>query len=333
MERDHVGERGVKVPGSRDDGVDEAVSPGGQNGVVHIARHRLGHVEADADELGAVFGDVAIRPGELVVVVLHHGSRDQPPSVLGDSDLDRALHGVELLQVGGELLGNHRILDPELRQAIGKRPEESDQLVNGNARTGQWGDGEARVREVPDAHRSRVHDGCQSGMIQRNRLIERVLSDARVGERQVKTRDWSRRMRFGGHGPDNAVSAASTPAQSPVEVRVLLPVGNPECPRPVDDLPLQDLVGRKAVPGSQGRMATTLTVASCDPHGWALTTHDLEVVLVSGRVGFESLNAGAHLYRLSRVVGAGVVFDFDILEIVHPDAETTRSSRLSIVAV
>ena len=334
LQRDHVGRRSGPVPGRRDDGVDQRVAPGGQHRVGDVAGDRGRDVESHADEGGAIGRDGAVRGGELGVVGLHDRPGNQPAAVLRDADLDRALHGLELRQVAVELRRVGGIRDPQPGQSVGERPDQLPQLGDRDIRPRQRRDGEAGVGEIPDTHGAGVDDGRQRRMVQRNRLVERILRDAGIGKRQVQARHRRPRVRLGRHRPDHPVGAAAAAAQRPVQIRVLVvAVGHEEIALSVNHLPLEDLVGRQSVPGRQRRVPAALGIAAGQSDGRTLAADDLEAVRVGGPVRLDALHAGAHLDRLALVVLVGPVLDLDVLEVVRPDRQSAGPRGLAVVVV
>lgn len=100
-----------------------------------------------------------------------------------------------------------------------------------------------------------------------------------------------------------------------------------------DDLPLKGLVCRHTVTRAEGRVATSLGVATGNADSRAFTTNDLQTLGIRGRVCLASKDTGTHLDSLALVVLIIPVLELDVLKVVHPETESTSASALAIVVV
>jgi hypothetical protein len=77
-------------------------------------------------------------------------------------------------------------------------------------------------------------------------------------------------------------------------------------------------------------VSAALTISAGDTDSRAGASDYLETLVESSLVYLETLHTSAHLDRLASVVLVRPVLEFDILEVVCPKTESTRSSALSI---
>ena len=90
------------------------------------------------------------------------------------------------------------------------------------------------------------------------------------------------------------------------------------------------LISSHAVGRSQGRVSTTLAVSAGDTNSRAGSSDDLKTLVEGSLVDLEALNTSAHLDSLASVVLVRPVLELNVLEVVSPQTESTRSSALSV---
>jgi hypothetical protein len=74
-----------------------------------------------------------------------------------------------------------------------------------------------------------------------------------------------------------------------------------------------------------------LSVSTSESHGWTLAANDLQALGISSFVCLAAEYACAHLDGLSSVVLVVPVFELDVLEALHPQAQSTGTSALAVV--
>ena len=84
---------------------------------------------------------------------------------------------------------------------------------------------------------------------------------------------------------------------------------------------------------SQSRVSATLTVTTGDTNGWARASDDLKTLVEGSLVDLETLYTSTHLDRLASVVLIRPVLELDVLEMMGPKTESTRSSALAVEVV
>jgi hypothetical protein len=77
-------------------------------------------------------------------------------------------------------------------------------------------------------------------------------------------------------------------------------------------------------------VSTTLAVTASNTNGWAGSGNDLETLVKGSLVDLEALDTSAHLDSLASVVLVRPILELNVLEMVSPKAESTRTSALSI---
>lgn len=330
---DHVFPGGGEVPGRGDDGVDEGVAPAGVDGVVGVAGGREGSVEGDTDELGALGSDGAVGVGQSSVVLLNDRTRDEAATVLGNANLDRSEHVVEEREVGVEVAKEAGVLDVQLVELVSERSEELLQLFRGDVGASQGRDGESLVGEVPHGHDTSISRLGKRGVESSNSLVVCILGHTGAGEGEVGTSGGHVLMGLGSQRQDNTVGTTSAAGESPVEVGVVLTVGNEVLTSTSDDLPLESLVSSHAVTRAERGVATTLRVATGNADGRALSANDLQTLSVGSLVGLTTKNTSTHLDGLATVVLIIPVLELDVLQVVHPKAEGAGTSALAVVVM
>lgn len=295
--------RVVPLPWGRQSSINQGFAPSREDRVVDVSRYLVGDVQADADKSAARLGDLTVGSQQGVIVVLNDRSRNQPAAILGRANLNGALHVLELAVVAVVLLGNHGVLDAELVEAVGERLEQRHQVSDRDVGTGDRSNREAGVGEVPDAHSTCVDDSGQGGVEGLDGIEESVLRDPIIRVGQVQARDGGSRVCLGGHGPDDTVSASTTAAESPEDVRVLIVAGSRDAVAlAVNDLPFQDLIGGQAIAGAQCGVTASLGVATGKTNGGTFAADDLVTSFLGDLVGFVALDSSAHGNGLSGVV-------------------------------
>ena len=90
------------------------------------------------------------------------------------------------------------------------------------------------------------------------------------------------------------------------------------------------LVSSHAVGRSQGGVSTTLAISAGDTNSRAGSSDDLKTLVEGSLVDLEALNTSTHLDSLASVVLVRPVLELNVLEVVSPQTESTRSSALSV---
>lgn len=93
------------------------------------------------------------------------------------------------------------------------------------------------------------------------------------------------------------------------------------------------LVSSHTVGRSQGRVSTTLAVSAGNTNSRAGTSNNLETLIEGRLVDLKALNTSTHLDSLASVVLIRPVLELNVLEVVSPKTESTRTSALSIEVV
>lgn len=155
-------------------------------------------------------------------------------------------------------------------------------------------------------------------------------------------------MGFRCHAKNDAVCATSAARECPVEIGVLIAVRQDVVAAGGHNFPLKDLfvsavfrqvqmlvthnylVSSHAMKRSQSRVSTALTVTACNSDCWAGASDYLQTLIESSRVDFEALHTSTQLDSLAAVVLVGPVLELNILEMMHPQAEGTRTSTLAV---
>jgi hypothetical protein len=90
------------------------------------------------------------------------------------------------------------------------------------------------------------------------------------------------------------------------------------------------LVSGHTVGRSQGGVSTTLAVSAGDTNSRAGSSDDLETLVEGSLVDLKALDTSTHLDSLAGVVLVRPVLELNVLEIVSPKTESTRTSALSV---
>lgn len=160
--------------------------------------------------------------------------------------------------------------------------------------------------------------------------VEGFLGKTSAGESQVGASSRSILVSLGSHAEHDAVSTTSTTRESPVEIGVLVAVGEDVVTTSSDNLPFENLIGSHAVKRSQSRVSTTLTISASNTDSRAGSGDDLKALVEGSLVDFKALHTSANLDGLAAVVLVRPVLEFDVFEMVGPKAESTRSSALAV---
>jgi predicted RNase H-like nuclease len=80
-------------------------------------------------------------------------------------------------------------------------------------------------------------------------------------------------------------------------------------------------------------VSTALRVASSHADSGARSSHDLQALIEGGLVDFEALHTGTHLDSFAAVVLIRPVAEFNVLEMMHPKTQRTRSGAFAIEVV
>lgn len=67
-------------------------------------------------------------------------------------------------------------------------------------------------------------------------------------------------------------------------------------------------------------MTATLGIPTGNANSWTLARGYSESKLVCGFVGFDALNTSPNLVGLSSIMGVFVVDEFDVFQVMRPDA-------------
>jgi len=90
------------------------------------------------------------------------------------------------------------------------------------------------------------------------------------------------------------------------------------------------LVSGHTVGRSQGGVSTTLAVSAGNTNSRAGSSDDLETFVEGSLVDLKALHTSAHLDSLASVVLIRPVLELNVLEVVSPKTESTRTSALSV---
>lgn len=225
--------RTIRADLRRDYRTDQRVPPSREHGVVH----RFRHVQSNSDELSPVLGDVPVCGNQRVIVELDNTPRNKPTAVLGDTDMDRALHRAELRVISGELVYVARICDSEAIELVKIGREQCRKLSGRNAGCSDGTDGEGGVGKEVDNHDARVNNWGQRHLPGGDSLVVCILCDTLRSEGKVGAADWNVLVGFRGYGKNDAVCATTASGQSPEQVGIILTVRDPNLTVAVDHLP------------------------------------------------------------------------------------------------
>jgi hypothetical protein len=83
----------------------------------------------------------------------------------------------------------------------------------------------------------------------------------------------------------------------------------------------------------QSTVSTALRVASSDADSGARSSHNLQALIEGSFVDFKPLHTSTHLDSFAAVVLIRPVAEFNVLEMMHPKTQRSRSGALAIEVV
>lgn len=326
---DLLGGRGVGGVRRSDDEVELSVSPGGEDRVLWVSGNLHGWADGKLNTETSVVDDVADSLGDTGWVVLDDIAGDETAtkrSVVGTLIWEESLVGSVEVWEGGGFIGWFEAERLDLGE------EWFEELVDFLS-AHVWGkerikhEGELWTEETIKGVGVNALVGVGWSVVVVP--VESLIEGRRVGsgESQMSSRVWLLFVELGGDRVDDAISSWSSTGQCPVQVGVLLRVGNDERSIRENNLEGKSLIGSKTVNTRQRTVASTLNISSSVSNRRALSTDSLHADLISSIVQLSDLDTGVSLDGWAFVPWLVVVLnELGILQVVSPDGKSTMSS-------
>lgn len=335
----HGSGSGSGVPVTRSQAHRQTSSPSGVDSVVGVSLVR--DVESLAGERSIAFSHGGIAEGVHDDGVLlgveeeisGHDAATGEGSVVGSTLRQGSKVEGDVIVVAGRNTRSVLVLNTAAGKIIKEWLHQSVDTVKVLAGHGKSQSEElVRSKDVSGTVTS-VNEAGEKSVESTDSLPENVVANLAVVEDERSTANDTVLVNSAGHGQDNTESAATTTANSPVEIRVLGRSGNQVAAISSDDLPLENVIGSKTKSRHKHRVTTTLAVTTRDTDSRATSTNDLVSGVVSSKVSLETLNTSAKLQSRTVVVRRAVLGDvLGGLEVVSPEGQTTLTGALSKVA-